>query len=73
MDEQYNLIHKKVDDLNIYINPNLHKFKTKKKKKEKRKSFYLRQMVPFPKSLKTHYIETILFSNTEGTVLITRY
>jgi hypothetical protein len=73
MSDQYNLIHKKVDNLDIYINPNLHKMKKKKKETTKRKSFYLRQMVPFPITLKTHFIETILFSNTEGKILTTRY
>lgn len=67
MNQSYKLIHKKVGNLDIYINPNLHKHKAKKKKQVvKRKSFYLRQMIPFPVTIQKKFIKTILYSDTQS-------
>lgn len=67
MNLEYNIIHRKVRNLDILINPNNYKYKPKKKKKmAKRKSFYLRQMIPFPSSLKVELIDTLLYSDSPG-------
>lgn len=71
MNSTYNIIQKKINNKEILINP--HNFKYKPQKKEsappKRKSFYLRQMIPFPPNLKSNLIDTLVFSDTPGNLI----